>query len=315
MEMKNEIYIKPINGKIEIDKKNPKKVTNLVLPKNGKEADIDKLILDLEKFDNKKVIVLQKEILPEISENDYGIREILGSGWSNFYGSNAERLHNINNAVYKLNNLLILPGENFSLIDALAPFTISNGYIDGLVIKGKKIIPEVGGGMCQLGTTIFRASMNSGMPITERRNHSLWLKYYNDPKNGNPGTDATIYGSSPDFKFLNDTGKHILVKAYTTKKADLIIELWGTKDGRIGTYTPPKIVNIIEPSTEMETNLVKELKPGEMICNGPFKGASTVFTYTRTLANGEKKAEQFWSYYKAEPLRCQTGPDAGYYGN
>jgi vancomycin resistance protein YoaR len=275
----------------------------------------EKLVSDLEEnLSNKTFVKIEtKKIIAEKANDKYGINELLGTGWSSFANSDPARLHNIYNAISKINFLLIEPGENFSLGDSLAPFTNKNGYVDGLVIKGKKIIPETGGGMCQLGTTMFRSAMNSGMPITERRNHSLWLKYYNDPKNGNPGTDATIYSGSPDLKFKNDTGKYIMIKAYATKKDELIIELWGTNDGRIGNYTPPKIVNIIQPPKEMETNLVRELKPGEMICNGPFKGASTVFTYNRTLPNGEKKSEQFWSYYKAEPLRCQIGPDVGYF--
>src|SRR5690606_1808590 len=138
--------------------------------------------------------------------------EILGVGYSNFAGSPANRVHNISIGAAKLDGLLIAPGEEFSLLNALRPFTVTAGYLPELVIKGDKITPEVGGGLCQIGSTTFRAAMNSGLSITERRNHSLVVSYYNDPRNGNPGTDATIYDGSPDFKFINDTGHHILIK-------------------------------------------------------------------------------------------------------
>ena len=66
--------------------------------------------------------------------------------------------------------------------------------------------------MCQIGTTLFRMSMNSGMPIVQRVNHSLVVSYYADPVNGNPGTDATVYVPYVDFKFNNDTGNYLLLQ-------------------------------------------------------------------------------------------------------
>ena len=118
--------------------------------------------------------------------NDLGINEILGVGTSNFSGSPTNRIKNIKNGARLLNGTLIKPGETFSLLNTLKPFTTDNGYLPELVIKGDKIQPELGGGLCQIGTTIFRAAMNSGMPIVERRSHSLAVSYYFDPENGNP---------------------------------------------------------------------------------------------------------------------------------
>jgi vancomycin resistance protein YoaR len=327
-QIKKEVEVPAKNASLETDPNNPKKVLKIEYPENGIEVDVENLILEMEKSLVKNLQTPLKQnfvnievktriVEPEIKENTFGIKELLGTGWSNFAKSDAARLHNINTAIYKINRLLIAPGENFSLGNALAPFTNANGYVDGLVIKGKKIIPETGGGMCQLGTTMFRSAMNSGMPITERRNHSLWLKYYDDPKNGNPGTDATIYAGAPDLKFKNDTGKYLMIKAYSTQNADLLIELWGTKDGRIGSYTAPQITNLVIPEkdADTETIIVKELKPGEIHCNGPFKGASTVFNYTIKRVNGEIEKQTFHSYYKPQKLICQVGPDAGYFDN
>src|SRR3990167_3183667 len=101
------------------------------------------------------------------------VLEILGTGYSNFSGSPTNRVKNIRHAVVdKLNWVLIKPDEVFSLLSALRPFTIEGGYLPELVIKGDEIKPEVAGGLCQVGSTTFRAVMNSGLPVTARRNHS-----------------------------------------------------------------------------------------------------------------------------------------------
>ncbi|KKW30650.1 MAG: VanW family protein [Candidatus Uhrbacteria bacterium GW2011_GWD2_52_7] len=145
--------------------------------------------------------------------NNLGIKDILGVGTSSYKGSPTNRRANIKHGAEKLNGLLIAPGETVSLLEQLRPFTTADGYFPELVIKGDEIKPEIGGGLCQIGTTTFRAVMNSGLEVVERRNHSLVVSYYNDPSNNNPGTDATIYDPSPDFKFKNDTANYILLVA------------------------------------------------------------------------------------------------------
>ena len=144
-----------------------------------------------------------------------------------------------------------------SLIAALRPFTLEDGYFPEMVIKGDEIKPEVAGGLCQIGTTTFRAAMNSGLPIVERQNHSLVVNYYNDPSNGKPGTDATIYEPAPDLKFLNDTGHYILFEAKMNEDdKSLKYTFWGTADGRRGSYSPP-IVRSWTPAEERAKTLLK----------------------------------------------------------
>lgn len=239
--------------------------------------------------------------------NNLGIREALGTGISNFKGSPSNRIKNIRNGVNKLNGLLIKPDGEFSLLDALKPFTLEGGYLPELVIKGDKIEPEIGGGLCQLGTTTFRMAMNSGMPITARTNHGLVVTYYNDPSNGNPGTDATIYDPSPDFRFKNDTGNYLLfVAEMDMEKYELRFTLWGTPDGRKGSYTAPVVHNWIAtgPMKEIETT---ELEPGKRKCQSRHPGAVTSFTYTVVLPDGTKKDTLYKSYYRPLPEICQVG--------
>lgn len=242
--------------------------------------------------------------------NDLGIKEVLGVGRSNFSGSPRNRISNIRNGITRLNGTLIKPDEEFSLLGALRPFTVEGGYLPELVIKGDKIIPEIGGGLCQIGTTTFRMAMNSGMNITQRQNHSLVVRYYNDPKNGNPGTDATIYDPSPDFKFKNDTGAHLLITTeMNTTTGDLSFTLWGTSDGRKGSYSKPVVLNWASAGDPKEVPTT-DIPPGERKCDVPHPGANTSFTYTMELADGTKKDTVYTSRYRALPQTCLVGVTA-----
>ncbi|PJE77033.1 hypothetical protein COV05_01275 [Candidatus Uhrbacteria bacterium CG10_big_fil_rev_8_21_14_0_10_48_16] len=255
------------------------------------------------------------ELVVEVSEptittgdvNDLGIDEILGTGTSSYRGSPANRRANIQNGVDLLNGRLIAPGETFSLIQALSPFTYDNGYLPELVIKGDKIEAELGGGLCQIGTTTFRAVMNSALEVTERRNHSLVVSYYNDPANGNPGTDATIYEPAPNFKFTNDTDHYVLFQAENlTETQELRFTMWGTSDGRHASYSPP-IVSRWIPVGETQYIETTDLEPGVEQCQGSHTGADASFTYTVVRPDGEIEETLFESHYRPLPRICLIG--------
>jgi vancomycin resistance protein YoaR len=239
--------------------------------------------------------------------NNLGEMEVLGVGYSTFKDSHTNRIKNITNAVKKLDGVLIKPGEEFSAIRYAGPFTSEEGFLPEMVIKGNEITPEVGGGMCQIGTTLFRMAMNSGMPISQRRNHSLVVGYYADPVNGNPGTDATLYEPSVDFKFINDTGGYLLIQTsidYT--KQQLVFTLWGKTDGRSGSYTHPTVSKWIPAGAPQEV-VSPDLKPGEQKCQNAFRGAVASFTYTRFTSTSEKIERVFDSYYRPLPKICMVG--------
>lgn len=252
------------------------------------------------------------ETEPEVTvdeANDLGITEILGSGTSSYRGSPANRIKNIRNGVRLLNGLLIAPGEEFSLLNALEPFTLENGYFPELVIKGDKIQPEVGGGLCQIGTTTFRATMNSGLPVTQRRNHSLVVSYYNDPGNGNPGTDATIYDPAPDYRFKNDTGEQVLFQAEMLEDTQTLrFTFWGTSDGRKGSYVPPTVLRWIGVGETVNTPTT-DLAPGAQKCQEAHVGADTTFTYTIVRPDGTVEETAFPSHYRPLPRMCLIGTD------
>lgn len=224
--------------------------------------------------------------------NTLGINELIGRGETNFAGSPVNRRFNIGVGAAALNGVLIAPGEEFSLLKTLGSIDAASGYKRELVIKGDRTLPEFGGGLCQIGTTTFRAVLSTGLPVTQRRNHSYRVSYYEPPV----GMDATIYEPAPDFRFINDTGHHIL---FTTKidGDNLIFEFYGTRDGRVATTTQPRIFNRVSPGEPryIDTNT---LPPGEKKqVEKAHAGADAEFTYTVTYPNNEVKTEVFRSHY------------------
>ncbi len=289
----------------------------------GVALDIDKTYLDLDTVFRQrnynpaelaKTITVSVDIVqPNIAladANNLGIMDIMGIGYSTFKDSHTNRIKNIANAVKRLNGVLIAPGEVFSANKYAGPYISENGFLPEMVIKGREILPEVGGGMCQIGTTLFRMAMNSGMPISQRRNHSLVVGYYADPVNGNPGTDATLYEPSADLKFVNDTGGYLLLQtSIDYAKQQLVFTLWGKSDGRSGSYTHPVVSKWI-PAGDPQVIIVAptlELKAGEEKCQGAFRGAVASFTYTRFTSTSQKMDEVFDSYYRPLPKICTVG--------
>jgi vancomycin resistance protein YoaR len=247
------------------------------------------------------VVKLEPTLTNAGNLNDFGIKQIIGVGSSTFSGSPVNRRHNIKVGSDAINGLLIKPGEEFSLIKALGAIDGSTGYLPELVIKDNKTIPEFGGGLCQVGTTMFRTVIASGLPVTMRQNHSYRVAYY-EPA----GTDATIYDPWPDFRFINDTPTYILIQ--TKISGDILIfEFWGTPDGRLVEKTKPTIYNIVkpEPAKIIET---LDLKPGQKKCTEhAHNGADAYFDYKVTYPDGLIKEKRFSSHYVPWQEVCLLG--------
>lgn len=234
--------------------------------------------------------------------NDMGIKELVSVGKTSFKGSPPNRRHNIAVGAKALNGILIAPGEEFSTIKRLSPIEAKSGYLPELVIKNNTTKPEYGGGLCQISTTLFRAVLNAGLPVLERHNHAYRVSYYEPPI----GMDATIYDPKPDFRFINDTGKYLLLQT-RVKGDEVIFEFWGTKDGREITMSTPKTFN---PKSPPAPRLIETLSlpVGQKKCTEKaHAGIDAMFNYTVVYSNGEKKSEDFYSHYKPWGEVCAIG--------
>lgn len=161
-----------------------------------------------------------------------GIRDLVGAGSSKFAGSPPERANNVKVAALKLNHQFVAPGATFSFLEALGPITKEEGYLEGLTIQGDATVPGIGGGVCQVSTTLFRAAFYGGLPIVERHQHVYRVSYYE--QDGSPvGFDAAVYDPGVDFRFRNDTGSPLLLDvSIDPASSTLVFRLFGETTGR-----------------------------------------------------------------------------------
>ncbi len=203
--------------------------------------------------------------------NNLGIRTLISTGVTDFTGSSAARINNVRVGASKYNGVIIGQGEEFSFNKYLGPVDAEHGFLPELVIKPEGATPEFGGGLCQVSTTAFRAAFFGGLPITQRRNHSYAVHYYEWISDDQPraiGLDATIYAPYQDMKFVNDTAASILVWTRVEGKR-LYFDFYGAKDNRQVTVDGP------HPFDKQPNGAVKSTVSRTVIQNGETR--ETVF--------------------------------------
>ena len=240
----------------------------------------------------------------------YGIRELVASGTTWFKGSSAPRIHNIERTTSQLDNVMVPPGAEFSFNDTVGAITAANGYADSAIIWGDRTAVGVGGGVCQVSTTLFRAAFDGGFPILERYNHGYVVSWY-----GQPGKDATIYSPYVDFRFRNDTGAWILIQPrLDLTRGTLTFDIFGTASDRIVTVSEPVISDVIEPEEPLYLEN-PALAPGERRLVETEKLGMTVTVDRTIVQHGRSRTERFRSVY--QPWRAvylvgydpESGPD------
>lgn len=221
------------------------KITEFRAPIEGRELQISEAVKAINSAliaDEQVEIKLPVRVVEPKNKlaNDLGIKELIGTGLSHFAGSIENRKYNVGLAASRINGVLIPPNEEFSFVNTVGDISGASGYKQAYVIKSGRTVLDDGGGVCQVSTTIYRAALNTGLPITERTAHAYRVGYYE--QGFPPGLDATIFSPTVDFKFRNDTGHHILVQA-KVEGTDLRVDLYGTSDGRTVEMTTPAIIS------------------------------------------------------------------------
>ena len=229
--------------------------------------------------------------------NDLGIIKLLGRGESYFRGSIASRIHNLTLASSQLNGLLIKPEEVFSFNGALGDVSSSTGYQPAYIIKEGRTILGDGGGVCQVSTTLFRAALNAGLPIEERRAHAYRVSYYE--QKSQVGQDATVYAPSTDLKIKNDTPAHVLIQSRVDQNnVYLAFELYGTADGRTVGLSKTRLWDQIPPPPDLyqddptlPAGTVKQIDWNAW-------GAKAAFDWQVTRAGEVLQERTFYSNYR-----------------
>jgi vancomycin resistance protein YoaR len=236
---------------------------------------------------------------------ELGVKELIGTGHTTFYGSPANRIHNIRTGIRKYNGLLIPPGESFSFNQNLGVVEAITGFLPELVIKPEGTLPEYGGGLCQVSTTLYRAALMAGLPIIEREPHSYAVSYYAQIMGH--GLDATIYPGVHDVQFSNDTQGHILIQAYSYGM-NAVYKLYGTNDGRKVQLEGPYVSNYLNAPSEPVIIETDELPPGEeKITEKPHTGFDAVWYRHLQKPDGSIVREPILSKYKAVPEKIMVG--------
>ncbi len=264
------------------------RVTEFKIVGEGKEMDIEKFKYDLENslFKNREDITVTVNVVGEKGNIDkYGIVSLLGEGSSYFKGSAASRIHNIALSAKNTDGVLVAPGEVYSMNNFVGPIDAAHGFQPAYIIKGGRTVLGEGGGVCQTSTTLFRAILNSGLPIVARYPHAYRVGYYEQDMP--VGFDAAVFQPSWDFKFKNDTKAYVLVHSYvSTEESKITFKIYGTPDGRVVEISKPVITGQTpppEPLYEDDPNLKKGVT---VQVDFPAWGATSVFT--RTVKRGDE---------------------------
>jgi vancomycin resistance protein YoaR len=266
------------------------------------------------------VSLVVTEAQPRVPETatgaELGITELLWAETSYFYGSSEERIQNIQAASERFHGVFVAPGETFSMGATMGDVSLENGFAEALIIYGGRTIKGVGGGVCQVSTTLFRTAFNAGFPIVERYSHAYRVSYYEMIASGGvdprlAGLDATVYFPLVDFKFTNDSPYWILMETYVNVGArTLTWKFYSTKDGRSVTWDtsgPTDVISAPPPLYEENPELRKnEMKQVDWAANG------ANVTVTRTVwRNGAVFfQDQIRTHYEPWQAVCQYGPDS-----
>ena len=192
--------------------------------KTGNEVNIVESVYSIRDFihnewspEKTEIALVIDEVQPRGSEEELSkLTSVLGTFQTNFGSSAAGRAQNVRNACDKINGTILYPGEEFSTYETISPFTQENGYGIAGAYENGQVVESVGGGVCQVATTLYNAVIRAELDVTMRYNHSMMVSYVP------PSDDAAIAGTYKDFRFKNNMDTPVYIE--------------GTSDGGILTF-------------------------------------------------------------------------------
>ena len=255
---------------------------------------------------NVPLVVLQPAITRR-SAGELQFDNMIAAGVSRFTGSSRNRVHNIANGSRLIDGTVVPPGETFSFNATVGPITVGNGFVEGLVIAPTRTEPGIGGGICQVSTTLFRAAFWAGLPISERWQHAYRVRYYELGPNNPPGFDAAIWQPSQDLAFTNDTPNHILIRRdFNARAQSLAFRLMGPPLEREVTLDPWQGQEIEPPPLRVVPTT--ELPPGAIEkTDSAIPGLRTVISRQVALGGHVRFKDRFPSAFIPWPERWEVG--------
>lgn len=279
------------------------------------EKSVDSILEKLQNGEHQASLVMQM-VEPAVKDTstaaELGITELVAETTSYYYGSAAARIQNIRAAAANFHGVMVGPGEVFSMAEYLTDISLDNGYAEAPIIVGDQTVDGIGGGICQVSTTVFRNAFYGGFPIVERHPHAYRVGYYEQQSNGwvdnsLAGLDATVYVPLVDFKFRNDTPYWLLMETYPTDTS-LTWKFYSTSDGREVDWWTTGITDVVTPpdpiyreDPDLPSGTIKQV-------DWPVNGA-TVEVYRTVTVNGTVTLQDtIRTNYVAWPAGYTYGP-------
>ena len=266
----------------------------------------------------RRVTIDVSPVVPRIDSgklDDLGITALLAAGDSSFAGSSEARATNVGVAAYWVSQTAIAPGEVFSFNGSLGAITEDRGYVSGKIIKGDWFADDIGGGVCQVSTTVYRAALYAGFPFAEWHPHSARVSFYE--LDGWPiGVDAAIYQIDPaegyplDLAFTNTTDAWLLLQMQNTG-ASIVAQLYGAPTGWDIEIPAPTVGQPIPPPAP-QTKTTDQISRGESrVIQKAQAGVDVELYRTVKAADGTILSydpfDTFKSYYAPLPQITEVG--------
>ena len=189
-------------------------------------ASVSRIMSKLDNFNGSDMMVDLKitEDVPKASVEELEkIHDVLGTYTTSFSSSGSDRSGNVRNGTSLVDGTILMPGEQFSMYKTVSPFTEENGYyLAGSYLNGM-VVESLGGGICQVSSTLYNAVLRAELQVDERFNHSMIVNYVD------LSSDAAISGTSKDFKFTNNSEHPIYIEGYTTEDKRVVFNVYGVE--------------------------------------------------------------------------------------
>jgi len=252
-------YVKVENNKVTVIPE--------VIGISVKKSDLALIAKQLEEREDIEMVIPVEKVIPEITEKDINnklFKDTLYTAYTSYKTdtqTDKNRTENLRLASSKINGTILAPGEIFSFNNTVGKRTIEAGYKDAMIFRNGKVIPDIGGGICQVSSTLYNAVLYADLEIVERSNHMFVVSYV--PY----GLDSTVYYGQTDFRFKNSTNWPIKIESWMTNDNRLYFSIKGTNES-------------VGKTVEIITEIVKTI---------PF---TTKYTEDPNLPEGEKKVTQ-----------------------
>lgn len=232
-----------------------------------------------------------------------GLRRLIGKYTTKFSASNHKRTVNVRLGARTIDGAVIAPGGTFSFNDVVGPRTVDRGFLEADVIVNSELVPGVGGGICQVSTTLYNAVLLGGLEITSRMNHSLPVSYV--PL----GRDATVSYGAIDFQFRNNTGKHVMIKA-STDRDTITVKVFGNAPDGVSVRIVTEVTDTIAPSQIQRVD--PAAAPGSSAVTEKGAPGYKVSVYRVFEMDGIEQRRELVSNdrYKPKPSVLTVGPPA-----